>query len=114
MFERLEDRNLLAVITFDPDGGGSTPPITDLTGLDWVPGNALADGGNLAVAAFMADATKTVVPGFATFYTGGTQIPFATYFRRGSARRTARRFALGLSRGLRQELSLLRSGPSRR
>ncbi len=41
------------LLTFDQTGGGSTAT-TDFLGFDWAPGNALADGGNQAVANFLA------------------------------------------------------------
>jgi hypothetical protein len=70
-----------AVLTFDPDGGGVTAPITDLTGLDWVVGNALADLGNLAAGVFMGSATETVLPDGSKYYSGGQQIPFNLFFQ---------------------------------
>jgi hypothetical protein len=70
-----------AVLTFDPDGGGATAPITDLTGLDWVVGNALADLGNQAAGVFLATAAQSFIPDYGTVYSGGTQIPFNLFFQ---------------------------------
>lgn len=46
-------RSSYAAILFDPDGGGPAAAI-DLGLFDWHPGNAFAEGGNAAVAAFPA------------------------------------------------------------
>lgn len=47
------------VLSFDPDGLGAEATITDFLGFDWLPGNALADRGNQAVANFIAGAGDT-------------------------------------------------------
>jgi hypothetical protein len=62
-------------IAFRPTG--AAPSITVQT-FDFLPGNALAVGGNAATQVFVSTAVATPVPGFGTVFSGGTQVPFTT------------------------------------
>jgi hypothetical protein len=47
------------LLSFDADGAGGAASRSDFAGFDWVPGNALADGGNRAVANFLSGSGST-------------------------------------------------------
>lgn len=69
-------------ITIDPDGAGAASAVTDATGFDFALGNSLAQGGNAAIAKFVATAAvTTVVPGLGTILTGGTQDSFDLFYQ---------------------------------
>jgi hypothetical protein len=52
-------------LPFNPDGAGAAPTVS-ITGFDWAPGNVLVDGGNAAVARFIADPSYNPATGTVT------------------------------------------------
>lgn len=65
-----------ANLVFNPDGLPMGAPTVSITGFDWAPANALIDGGNSAVAAFVADPTYNPVTGTVS---NPTQYSFDVY-----------------------------------
>jgi hypothetical protein len=74
--------NACVMVGFSPDGSGA-PPHQDVIGFDWLPGNSLAIGGNVATATFLNTGTAVGIDAERGIweFRGGTQTVYDVVFQ---------------------------------